>query len=114
MRTPAGKECRFYYQNFHRGRNDQECRLMQANRQSPPWQPADCATCPVPAILLANNSPELVLEGTIKKGFLGFIKRKVEIRTWCSKHLIDVPNPYVGCPQCAAEKPGFRELFGED
>ena len=114
MKTPAGLECRFYYENFHRGREDQECRLIQGNRQSPPWHPSDCANCPVPAILEANNSSELVLEGTVKKGFLNLVGRKIEVRTWCSKHLIDVPNPYSGCPKCAAEKPGFRELFGED
>ena len=31
MRTPAGKECRFYYQDYNRGRNVQECRLIKAN-----------------------------------------------------------------------------------
>ncbi len=112
MRTPAGKECRFYYENFNRGRYDQECRLLQGNPNSPSWRPKDCENCPVPDILLANSSPNLVLEATVKSGFLGF-SRRVEVSAFCSLHLIDVPNPHVGCVKCAMEKPGLKELFGE-
>lgn len=110
METPAGKECRFYYQNFHRGHSDQECRLIQANPNSPEWKPKDCFNCPVPEILQANSNPNLVLEGRIRKGFLGF-NRRVEVTAFCSRHLIDVSTPHVGCPQCAQERPGIRELF---
>ena len=111
MITPAGKECRFYYENFHRGHSDQECRLIQNNSRSDSWKPADCGNCPVPAILMANSNPDLVLNGTIKKGLLGF-GRHVEVTAFCSRHLIDVPKPQVGCPQCAKERPGINELFG--
>jgi len=113
MITPAGQECRFYYQNFHRGHSDQECRLIQVNAHSQEWRPRDCAACPVPGILLANSNPNTVLEGTIKSGLLGF-NRRVEVKAFCSKHLIDVPQPHVGCTQCALEKPGLRQLFGEE
>lgn len=112
MRTPSGQECRFYYQNFHRGRSEQECRLLQNNPRSPEWQPKDCAVCPVPEILRSNSSPDLVLEGTAKSGFLGF-NRRVEVKAFCSRHLVDVPQPQVGCPQCAKERPGLQELFGD-
>lgn len=112
MRTPAGQECRFYYQNFHRGRSDQECRLIQNNPNSPEWRPHDCAVCPVPDILRVNSSPHLVLEGTIRSRLLGF-RRTVEVAAFCSRHLVDVPQPQVGCPQCAMERPGLRELFEE-
>jgi hypothetical protein len=54
----------------------------------------------------------LVLEGTVKKGFLGF-NRRVEVTAFCSRHLVDVDSPAVGCPQCARERPGFQELFGD-
>jgi hypothetical protein len=113
MRTPAGQECRFYYENFHRGRSIQECRLIQSNARSPAWRPKDCFNCPVPEILRANSSPNLVLEGTVKPGFLGF-NRRVEVTAFCSRHLIDVPQPQVGCAQCALEKPGLRELFEDN
>ncbi len=110
MITPAGKECRFYYQDYFRGRSEQECRLIKSNSRSPEWKPKDCETCPVPEILLANSSPDLVLEATVKPGFLG-MNRRVAVKAFCSRHLIDVDNPIVGCPKCAAEKPGISELF---
>ncbi len=110
MITPAGKECRFYYQDFFRGRSEQECRLIKANARSPRWQPKDCANCPVPDILQANSNPNLVLEATVRPGVLG-IGRGVSVRAFCSRHLIDVDRPAAGCPKCAAERPGLRELF---
>ncbi len=61
---------------------------------------------------MANNDPNLVLEARIKKGVLR-IGRKVEVNAFCSKHLVTVSNPHIGCPQCAAERPGVRDLFGE-
>lgn len=112
MRTPAGKECRFYYENFHRGRSDQECRLVENNPASEAWRPEDCGKCPVPEILQANSDPNLVLKGRIRKGFLGF-NRRVEVTAFCSKHLVDVAEPRVGCPQCAQERPGLKDLFGD-
>jgi hypothetical protein len=112
MRTPAGQECQFYYQDFHRGASTQECRLIDANLNSEAWKPADCATCPVPGILLANSSPNLILQATIKKGFLK-LNRRVEVRASCSRHLIEVAEPHIGCPQCAREKPGLIALLGE-
>jgi hypothetical protein len=113
MITPAGKECRFYYQDFHRGHSEQECRLIESNPGSPPWRPQDCSTCPVPEILQANSSSDLVLQATVKKGVLG-VGRRVVVKAYCSRHLIDVAQPAVGCPRCALERPGLRELFGED
>lgn len=112
MITPAGKECRFYYEDYHRGSEEQDCRLIRNNSRSLPWQARDCFNCPVPDILQANNSPDLVLEGIVKKGLFG-MNRRIEVTAFCSRHLIDVEHPEAGCPQCAMEKPGFRELFGE-
>ncbi len=111
MRTPAGKECRYYYENFHRGRSIQECRLLGRNADSPAWQPRDCRHCPVPDILRANSSPDLVLEARVSKGVLG-LNRRVTVTAFCSKHLVDVTDPFVGCPRCAEERPGLSELFG--
>jgi hypothetical protein len=113
MITPAGIECRFYYEDFYRGNSEQECRLIEKNPRSAPWEPKDCSNCPVPEILMANSSPDLILEGSIKKGVLG-MGRRVEVTAFCSRHLIDVDKPEVGCPQCAIEKPGFQELFGKN
>ena len=113
MINPAGVECQFYYEDFFRGQSEQDCRLIRRSPRSEPWTPKDCSGCPVPDILLANSSPDLVLEGTIKKGFLG-LNRRVEVKAFCSKHLIDVSRPHVGCPKCAQERPGLQELFGDE
>jgi hypothetical protein len=78
MKTPAGKECKHYYEDFHRGRNIQECRLVKYNAQSERWHPKDCGRCPIPDILRANADPDMILELTIKNGFLG-LGRKLDV-----------------------------------
>lgn len=113
MRTPAGKECKHYYEDFNRGRNVQECRLVKGNTDSLPWRPEDCSKCPVPDILKANASPDMELTLTIKPRFMGF-GRKLEVRAWCIKHQIPIEDPYVGCPLDAKERTGldiFRQAL---
>ena len=100
MKTPAGKECKYYYGDFHRGRNVESCRLIEANQDSPPWYPKLCNTCPVPEILLANASDTLKLDGKVVKKFFGF-KQEVEVEGWCSECFSVVPDPKQGCPNCA-------------
>lgn len=116
MRTPAGKECRHYYEDFHRGRNVQECRLVKENVESKSWRPDDCSRCPVPDILNANASRDLRLTVTIRTALLGFI-RKLDVTAYCSKHRIPVEDPYVGCPECLKERPGldiFLKALGDE
>jgi len=95
MRTPAGKECRHYYQDFHRGREIQECRLAKENPDSERWHPNDCSRCPVPDILLANADPNMELTLTIKKGFLG-LTRKIEVTAEDKRTGKPIEDPYVG------------------
>lgn len=99
MKTPAGKECRYFFGDYHRGRNVEECRLIKVNRESPPWKPAFCQTCPVPDMLRHNACPNLTLDATISKGFLGF-GAKVVVEGWCSEYFLEVPNPSMGCGHC--------------
>lgn len=113
MRTPAGKECRFYYEDFNRGRNIQECRLIQRAAGKELWRPGDCAHCPVPEILWANASEFLELRADVKKGFLG-LGRHIEVKASCSKHHIRIEDPFLGCPECAKERPGFNLMVGGD
>jgi hypothetical protein len=103
--TPAGQECRYYYADYFRGREREECRLIEQNRASEPWQPALCKSCPVPGILRANACPNMVLEGVVKKGFLG-LSRRVEVSAVCTKVLVAVPEPQVGCGHCHEDRPG--------
>jgi hypothetical protein len=108
MRTPAGHECKFYYEDFNRGRNIQECRI-ERTPESRQWIPQECTKCPVPHILRANSSPHLHLTLDSKTRFLGF-GHVIGVLAHCDKHEIPVEDPYIGCPQCNRERPGL-ELF---
>jgi len=113
MITPAGSECRYYYADYYRGRERQECRLIAQNRASEPWQPKLCSGCPVPGILRANACPNLILEARVKRGFLG-LTRRVEVGAVCSKYLVEVPEPKVGCGHCHEDRPGSALLDHEE
>ncbi len=106
MRTPDGKDCRFYYQDFHRGRDVQECRLIKGNVDSLPWRPQYCVRCTVPMILNANSSPNMELKLTVTPVALG-LGRKLVVTAHCVKHDIKIEDPMVGCQQCNAERPGL-------
>ncbi|MGF1504392.1 MAG: hypothetical protein ACFB51_04550 [Anaerolineae bacterium] len=113
MRTPAGKECDFYYEDFHRGRSKQECRLIRRNPDSEPWHPDDCQTCPVPDFLWANACEYMTLLGEIKKGFLGF-GRKMTVTATCTKHEGPIEDPMVGCPEWHTERTDLSIFFQSD
>lgn len=109
MITPAGDSCRFYYEDFHRGRSTQECRLIARSPEGDPWKPSLCSSCPVPGILKANASPHLALEANVVRRF--FILKHVEVYAVCSKHLVELDDPHVGCSQCRAEAPGAEVVL---
>lgn len=106
MRTPAGKECRHYYEDYNRGRDIQECRLVKQNPNSMRWRPEDCARCAVPDILNANASSNLELEVAITSRMLGF-GRKVEVKAFCRGEPIPLEQAFTGCTD---DKPGL-DLF---
>lgn len=105
MKTPAGKTCKYYYGDFHRGRDVQACRLIEANPDSPAWNPKLCFNCPVPDILKANSADTLKLSGRVVNKFFGF-KQQVEVEGWCSECFSEVPNPALGCPNCRQARGG--------
>ena len=106
MRTPAGKECRYFYGNYFRGRNIEECRLLEASNPPQTWKPNLCETCPVPAIQLANGCENLVLDAKIHRPF--FIgKPEVQILAHCIKSNQDVAEPQIGCGECHILPPVF-------
>lgn len=110
MRTPAGKECKHYYEDYNRGRNIKECRLVKANPESMRWRPSDCTRCPVPAILYANASPDMELTLTIKTRLMGF-GRQYAVSATCIRHRITIDDPFVGCPKCNTERSEGLDLF---
>jgi hypothetical protein len=109
MKTPFGHECQFYYADFNRGRSQQECRLIAAARQSEPWQPVLCQTCPVPGILRANACPNLILHGQVVKKWFGF-KIVLAVAAECRLTGQAVAEPHVGCGQCHQPPPGWQDL----
>jgi hypothetical protein len=102
VRTPAGKECRFYYADYHRGSQKQECRLIARNPDGGRWHPSHCRTCLVPDILRQNACPHLALEAKVERSFLG-LRERVAVFAVCTKHLVEVQAPAVGCGRCHEE-----------
>ena len=98
MQTPAGTECPFYYEDYHRGRDVQECRLLAQNPMSERWTPDLCGKCEVPDIVLANGCPNLRLEARVARRFGLF--RHVVVSAYCVKRAVEVPEPRVGCGDC--------------
>ncbi len=99
MKTPYGKECQYYYADYYRGKDEQHCRLIEANPESAPWKPALCQNCPVPDIRFANACPNLILHAHVGKSLLGLLQ-KVEIEPRCSQYHVAVTRPKVGCGHC--------------
>jgi hypothetical protein len=99
MRTPAGKECKYFYGNYFRGTNKEECRLIGAEPSPHHWDSKLCRTCPVPDILLANSCEYMHLDAKVNTGFLSLF-RKVKVSAFCSKKGGKVEDPMVGCGIC--------------
>jgi hypothetical protein len=108
MRTPAGTECRYFYGDYRRGRNHEECRLLEDASPKQQWTPDLCRNCPVPAILMANACPNLVLEGISHKGLLG-IGRRVQVSAYCTLVQENVAEPHIGCGKCHPVPLAFLE-----
>lgn len=98
MRTPYGQECTFFFGDYFRGRNFEECRLITDSNSQQNWSTKICKSCPVPNILQANACQHMQLTGVIKKDF-GFIKR-MNVSAYCEKNKTKVKEPHVGCGQC--------------
>jgi hypothetical protein len=99
MRTPAGKECSFFYGDYYRGRNQEECRLLGS--ASPPlaWKPDLCKTCPVPDIQVANACKHLILLPTLERPF-PFVNQRVKVSAACVKTTRQGFDPHIGCGEC--------------
>lgn len=100
MVTHNPVNCRYYYADFFRGRDHEECRLLKRNPESRPWRRSLCDSCPVPDILISTNCKEIALEATAVKKW-GIMER-VEVYAICAKHYVELDNPRY-CPECAKE-----------
>lgn len=99
MRTPAGKECRFFYGDYYRGREHEECRLLDSASPPLPWNRDMCRSCPVPDILRANACSNLVLEPRLERPF-PFLKRQVRVKSYCIRTGREGFDPHIGCGEC--------------
>lgn len=99
MRTPYGAECPFYYEDYHRGRQIQTCRLIERTPNGGRWKPYLCATCPVPRIVRANACPYMALEARVVKIWLG-LREVVRPFALCTLRMTEVLRPEIGCGEC--------------
>jgi hypothetical protein len=106
MRTPAGKECPYFYGDYYRGRQREECRLLLDADPPLPWRRDMCATCTVPDIMLANACPHMRLTPRLERPF-PFIKQQVRIVPSCGKSGRKGFDAHIGCGQCHPLPPEF-------
>jgi hypothetical protein len=99
MNSPKRIDCRFFYGDYYRGREIEECRLI--GKQPPPhhWTIDLCRKCPVPRILRANACENMILKASVKPVFLNF-GRRVVVSSYCTKTKTDVAEPEIGCGEC--------------
>ncbi len=102
MQKPVN--CRYFYGDYHRGNNREECRLLSANPSNRrPWKRKLCDTCPVPELILMSNCRDLLLEAEVKQQLL---RERVEVTfAICGKHMVELEDPQF-CPICAQEENG--------
>lgn len=100
MKTPAGRECPYFFGDYYRGRNVEECRLLEAHGQQ--WARDLCKTCPVPDIVRANSCQHMKLHPVVARPVTALFQRRVQITAFCEKTQRDVPEPQVGCGECHA------------
>ncbi len=109
MRTPYDKECPYFFGDYFRGRNHEECRLVEGSGDSKQWTSKLCKNCPVPSIIQANACSNMILEGNVGKIVLGFGKH-MQISAYCKKTNKKVKEPHIGCGECHP----LPEIFLED
>lgn len=104
MSTKPPPNCRYYYEDFHRGREVSECRLPKS-RDSAHWERSICDSCRVPEILRETNCAHLALEGTIRKKRFG---ERMEVFSVCTKHMVQLSDGRT-CGQCQTEQDALLE-----
>jgi hypothetical protein len=94
-------DCPYFYGDYHRGRDEERCRLIERNRENRhPWRRALCDSCPVPGILRSSTCRHLALEASVGRRLL--LIDRVEVYAICTEHILELPDPR-HCPQCERE-----------
>ncbi len=105
MKTPAGSECKYFYGDYFRGRNVEECRLLKAAGQQ--WSADLCNSCPAPGIQRANACENLTLQASVNRPLDALFQRRVQIKAYCQKTEKSVSEPHIGCGDCHPLPPIF-------
>ena len=106
MKTPSGTECPFFYGDYARGRNREECRLLQGAGLE--WDASLCKTCPVPGIKRANACEFIRLRPRVSRSVFNLFRKQVDVAAYCEKTSQSVAEPHVGCGQCHPLPPVFQ------
>ncbi len=102
MKTPAGSECKYFYGDYYRGRDLEECRLLGAA-----WKSDLCRTCPVPSIGMANACEFMQLHGEVTRSLVAAFQRRVKVTVFCEKTRRSGFDPHIGCGECHPLPPIF-------
>lgn len=99
MKKPVN--CRYFYGDYFRGQEREECRLLAASPgNTRQWKRSHCDNCPVPALIIASNCRDLLLEAKIERKFLS---ERVEVTfAVCARHMLELSDPNF-CPRCAED-----------
>lgn len=97
MKTPFGVECKFFYGDYYRGRNFEECRALASAEDGRNWTSKLCKKCPVPAITRNNSCENMVLTTSVGKVWF---KDAIQVKAYCTKSHESVKDPNVGCSVC--------------
>jgi hypothetical protein len=103
MKTPAGTECKYFYGDYYRGRDREECRLIGAA-----WTRSLCSTCPVPGIDRANACEFMRLRGEVTRPIAAAFQRRVKVTAFCEKTERSGFDPHIGCGECHPFPPIFE------
>ena len=102
MRTPAGSECKYFFGDYFRGRNREECSLLGDQ-----WEQKLCGGCPVPAIIRANACDFMQLKAEVEQPILALFKKQVKVHTFCRKTGKAGFDAHIGCGECHVVPPLF-------
>ena len=103
MKTPAGSECKYFYGDYYRGRNHEECRLVGVARK-----PSLCRTCTVPSIDRANACDFMRLSGEVHRPIGAAFQPRVRVTVFCEKTGRSGFDPHIGCGECHLIPPIFE------
>jgi hypothetical protein len=103
MKTPAGTECKYFYGDYYRGRDHEECRLVGSA-----WTRNLCRSCPVPSIGRANSCEFMNLKAEISHPITSVFKGRVKVTTFCEKTQRSDFDPHIGCGECHPIPPVYE------